>query len=79
MVVFAAPGEHESQTDYLHFYGELKDMPLAVSPETGRLLYMLARSGRARTIVEYGTSFRHLDLASRGGAPRQRRRPARHL
>ncbi len=46
-----------SRTDYLDFYGRLKDFPLAVSRETGRLLYMLARSCRARTIVEFGTSF----------------------
>jgi predicted O-methyltransferase YrrM len=46
-----------SKTDYLEFYGRLKDFPLPVSRETGRLLYMLARSGGARTIVEFGTSF----------------------
>ena len=47
----------QSKTDYLDFYGRLKDMPLAISRETGTLLYMLARSTRARTIVEFGTSF----------------------
>ncbi|TXI11022.1 MAG: O-methyltransferase [Rhizobium sp.] len=46
-----------SKTDYLDFYGRLKDIPLAISQETGALLYMLARSTRARTIVEFGTSF----------------------
>ena len=46
-----------SKTDYLDFYGRLKDLPLAVSRETGALLYMLARSSGARTIVEFGTSF----------------------
>ncbi|EPX56527.1 O-methyltransferase [Cystobacter fuscus DSM 2262] len=46
-----------SKTDYLDFYGRLKDFPLAVSRETGTLLYMLARSCNARTIVEFGTSF----------------------
>ena len=46
-----------SKTDYLDFYAQLKDLPLAVSRETGRLLYMLARSSKARTIVEFGTSF----------------------
>jgi predicted O-methyltransferase YrrM len=46
-----------SKTDYLDFYGHLKDFPLAVSRETGALLYMLARSSGARTIVEFGTSF----------------------
>ena len=30
---------------------------LAVSPEEGRLLYLLARSRRARTLVEFGASF----------------------
>lgn len=46
-----------SKTDYLDFYGRLKDVALPVSRETGVLLYMLARGGRARTIVEFGTSF----------------------
>jgi predicted O-methyltransferase YrrM len=46
-----------SKTEYLDFYGRLKDLWLPVSRETGVLLYMLARSSRARTIVEYGTSF----------------------
>jgi predicted O-methyltransferase YrrM len=46
-----------SKTDYLDFYGRLKDLPLAVSRETGVLLYMLTRSGNVRTVVEFGTSF----------------------
>lgn len=46
-----------SKTEYLAFYARLKDAPLAVSRETGTLLYVLARSTRARTIVEFGTSF----------------------
>ncbi|MDI4236949.1 O-methyltransferase [Bradyrhizobium sp. Arg237L] len=46
-----------SKTDYREFYGRLKDLPLAVSRETGALLYMLARGGGARVIVEFGTSF----------------------
>jgi len=46
-----------SKTDYLEYYGRLKDFPLPVSRETGALLYMLARSCGARTIVEFGTSF----------------------
>src|SRR6185312_3392168 len=46
-----------SKTDYLDFYARLKDLPLPISRETGTLLYMLARSGGARTIVEFGTSF----------------------
>ncbi len=55
------PGElqrlMQSKTDYLDFYGQLKDMPLPVSRETGALLYMLARGGHARAVVEFGTSF----------------------
>ena len=46
-----------SKTDYRDFYGRLKDLPLAISRETGALLYMLARGCGARTIVEFGTSF----------------------
>jgi predicted O-methyltransferase YrrM len=46
-----------SKTAYLDFYGRLKNAPLAVLRETGALLYMLARSSGARTIVEFGTSF----------------------
>jgi predicted O-methyltransferase YrrM len=55
------PGELErlmqSKTGYRDLYGRLKDFPLAVSRETGTLLYMLARGCGARTIVEFGTSF----------------------
>ncbi|MBB2166201.1 O-methyltransferase [Gluconacetobacter sp. 1b LMG 1731] len=46
-----------SKTEYRDFYARLKDVPLAVSRETGALLYMLARSTGARKIVEFGTSF----------------------
>jgi predicted O-methyltransferase YrrM len=46
-----------SKTDYLDFYGRLRDAPLAVSRETAALLYMLARGAKARSIVEFGTSF----------------------
>jgi predicted O-methyltransferase YrrM len=46
-----------SKTEYRDFFGRMKDLPLPVSRETGKLLYMLARSNRARTIVEFGTSF----------------------
>src|ERR1700729_3242908 len=46
-----------SKADYGELYGRMKDLPLAVSRETGALLYMLARSSGARTIVEFGTSF----------------------
>src|ERR1700733_5455363 len=51
----AAP--HSPSADYRAFYMRLKDAHLAVSPETGRLLYVLARSIKARSIVEFGTSF----------------------
>ncbi len=46
-----------SRTDYADFYGRMKDIPLAVSRETGKLLYMLTRGTAARSIVEFGTSF----------------------
>lgn len=46
-----------SKTEYRAFYERAKDFPLAVSRETGTLLYMLARSARAKSIVEFGTSF----------------------
>jgi predicted O-methyltransferase YrrM len=47
----------QSKTEYRNFYSRLKDFPLAVSRQTGVLLYMLARGCRARNIVEFGTSF----------------------
>lgn len=46
-----------SRTEYLALYAQLKDLWLPVSPETGTLLYMLARSTGARSIIEFGTSF----------------------
>jgi predicted O-methyltransferase YrrM len=46
-----------SKTEYLDYYGRMKDLALPVSRETGTLLYMLARGCGARTIVEFGTSF----------------------
>jgi predicted O-methyltransferase YrrM len=46
-----------SPTDYQALYSRMKDFHLAVSPETGVLLYMLARATGARAIVEFGTSF----------------------
>ena len=46
-----------SRTDYLDYYGRMKNLALPVSRETGLLLYLLARSSGARTIVEFGTSF----------------------
>ncbi|CAN5725375.1 O-methyltransferase [soil metagenome] len=44
-------------SDYRKFYGQAKELYMAVSPETARLLYMLARATKARAIVEFGTSF----------------------
>jgi predicted O-methyltransferase YrrM len=56
-----SPEEREklrtSPTDYLALYSRMKDFHLAVSRETGVLLYMLARAIGARAIVEFGTSF----------------------
>ena len=46
-----------SNKDYHALYARLKDFYLAVSRETASLLYMLARSCRAVSIVEFGTSF----------------------
>lgn len=43
--------------DYRALYSSMKDFHLAVSRETGSMLYVLARAIRARSIVEYGTSF----------------------
>ncbi|AFT69541.1 O-methyltransferase family 3 [Alloalcanivorax dieselolei B5] len=48
---------NSSKVHYRQLYGRLKDLWLPVSPETGRLLYMLVRSAHARNIVEFGTSF----------------------
>jgi predicted O-methyltransferase YrrM len=42
---------------YRHFFHRAKDLHMAVSPATGKLLYMLARATRARAVVEFGTSF----------------------
>lgn len=47
----------QSKTEYLSLYGLMKELWLPVSRETGVLLYMLARSIRANSIVEFGTSF----------------------
>ncbi|OPA85658.1 methyltransferase [Pseudomonas fluorescens] len=46
-----------SKTEYVTLYTLLKDLWLPVSRDTGTLLYMLARSTKARAIVEFGTSF----------------------
>jgi predicted O-methyltransferase YrrM len=47
----------QSKTGYRELYARLRNVPLPVSRATGALLYMLARSGGARTIIEFGTSF----------------------
>jgi predicted O-methyltransferase YrrM len=47
----------QSKTAYRDFYGQLRDYALPVSREVGALLYMLARAAKARSIVEFGTSF----------------------
>jgi predicted O-methyltransferase YrrM len=47
----------DPHADYRAFYKRAQDLYLAVSPETARLLYMLARANGARAIVEFGTSF----------------------
>ena len=52
-----ASAQAASTDDYQAFYGSLKEFHLAVSRETATLLYMLARSARAKSIVEFGTSF----------------------
>ncbi len=47
----------DPHADYRAFYQRVNAMYMAVSPATGRLLYMLARATAARSIVEFGTSF----------------------
>jgi predicted O-methyltransferase YrrM len=57
--VVQSSGSHliTSKTEFRQFYTLLKDIPLPVSRETGYLLYMLARSTGAQSILEFGTSF----------------------
>ncbi|WP_419702953.1 O-methyltransferase [Promicromonospora sp. NFX87] len=43
--------------DYRALYAKAKDIHLAVSRRTATLLYILARTRGARSIVEFGTSF----------------------
>jgi predicted O-methyltransferase YrrM len=47
----------DPRADYRRFFKQAKDLYMAVSPETARLLYMLARANGSRSIVEFGTSF----------------------
>jgi predicted O-methyltransferase YrrM len=60
-VAMLSPGEltrmMTSATDYQELYSRMKDFHLAVSRETGTLLYMLARATGARSIIEFGTSY----------------------
>jgi len=53
----AALSASTSPEDYRTFYSLAKDSYLAVSRDTGHLLYMLVRSTGARSIVEFGASF----------------------
>lgn len=46
-----------SRSEYRSLYGAMRGLWLPVSRETGQLLYMLARSSGAHSIVEFGTSF----------------------
>ncbi|WP_306214533.1 O-methyltransferase [Actinoplanes sp. RD1] len=39
------------------FAAATRQAHLAVTPETGQLLYLLTRTAKARTVVEFGTSF----------------------
>ncbi|CCE01512.1 class I SAM-dependent methyltransferase [Bradyrhizobium sp. STM 3809] len=60
--VFAGMAERgerlmRSKSGHVELYSQLKDYPLPVSRDTGLLLYMLARSFAAKSIVEFGTSF----------------------
>ncbi|KPI00192.1 hypothetical protein OK074_5947 [Actinobacteria bacterium OK074] len=51
-----APGRR-GDDDWRSFFSAAKHVHLAVSRETGNLLYVLARSRGARAVVEFGTSF----------------------
>lgn len=46
-----------SKADYRELYANLSEFALPVSPETGRLLYLLAVAKGASSVVEFGTSF----------------------
>ena len=47
----------KTRSNYRQFYGFAKNAHLAISRETGLLLYMPVRSTGARAIVDFGTSF----------------------
>lgn len=66
-----AAARRDGVSDYRDFYAAARDDYLAISRETGRLLYLLARSSGARSVVEFGTSLGistlHLAAALRDG------------
>jgi predicted O-methyltransferase YrrM len=39
------------------YWAALREVHFAVSPQAGRLLYLLARTRRAQAVIEFGTSF----------------------
>jgi predicted O-methyltransferase YrrM len=47
----------DPSSDYRQFFSRAKELYMAVSPATAKLLYMLARATHATGIVEFGTSF----------------------
>lgn len=47
----------DPNSDYRQFFSRAKDLYMAVSPDTARLLYLLARTTRATSVIEFGTSF----------------------
>ena len=53
---FPAP-QPRGASDFRAEFAGAEHRYMAVSPETGRLLYLLARTGGARNVVEFGTSF----------------------
>jgi predicted O-methyltransferase YrrM len=67
----------DPRADYRKFFKRVRGLYMAVSPETARLLYMLARAKRAKAIVEFGTSFGvstvHLAAALRDNGARGKR------
>ncbi|WP_037577841.1 O-methyltransferase [Phaeacidiphilus oryzae] len=63
--------EHDSRA----YYAAARTLYLAVSPETGRLLYTLVRARRARAVVEFGTSF-GVSAISMAAALRDNPKPA---
>ena len=46
----------QSRSEHPAFYGRLRELSLSVSRGIGALLYMLARSRKARSIIKFGTS-----------------------